>query len=72
LLDTNIVSELVRKIPDTKVLARLKKEPSSDMFICSVTVFEHRFGAARSAKPASLWSRIQRDIIGRFQVLAFD
>jgi tRNA(fMet)-specific endonuclease VapC len=41
------------------------------LFICPVTVFELRFGAARSAKPASLWSRIEREIIGRFEVLPF-
>jgi len=72
LLDTNIVSELVRKTSDKKVMTRLSRETASDMFICSVTVFKLRFGAARSAKPASLWGRIQREIIGRFQVLPFE
>jgi len=33
--------------------------------------FELRFGAARSAKPGSLWAKIQSDIIDRFQVLPF-
>jgi len=72
LLDTNIVSELIRKTSDIKVMTRLNREVPSDLFICSVTVFELRFGAARSAKPASLWGKIQRDIIGRFQVLPFE
>ena len=42
------------------------------MFICSVTVFELRFGAVRSAKPAALWGKIQRQVISRFQVLSFE
>jgi predicted nucleic acid-binding protein len=69
LLDTNIVSELVKRAADVKVTARLQSEPAPSLFISSVTVFELRYGAARSAKPASLWSRIQREIINRFQVL---
>jgi predicted nucleic acid-binding protein len=72
LLDTNIVSELLRKTPDTKVVARVNSEVPSDLFICPVTVFELRFGAARSAKPASLWGRIEREIIARFEVLPFE
>ena len=71
LLDTNVVSEIVKRAPDGKVLARLSSETSASLFISSISVFELRFGAARSAKPASLWARIQRDIIGRFQVLPF-
>jgi predicted nucleic acid-binding protein len=71
LLDTNIVSEIVKRAPAAKVLARLNSEPPASLHISPVTVFELRFGAARSAKPASLWARIQRDILGRFQVLPF-
>jgi predicted nucleic acid-binding protein len=72
LLDTNIVSELLRRTPDTRVKSRLNREAASGLFICPVTVFELRFGAARSARPASLWGRIQREIIGRFDVLPFE
>ena len=71
LLDTNIVSELVKRVPDSKVLARLNSEPRAELCISSVTVFELRFGTARSAKPASLWARIQRHILSRFQVMPF-
>jgi predicted nucleic acid-binding protein len=71
LLDTNIVSELVKRTPDLKVTARLARESGANLFISTVTVFELRFGAARAAKPASLWTRIQRDIVARFQVIPF-
>lgn len=71
LLDTNIVSEIVKRVPDARVLARLNYAAPPSLHISSVTVFELRFGAARSVKPASLWARIQRDILGRFQVLPF-
>ena len=71
LLDTNIASEIVKRTPDAKVMVRLNGETAASLHISSVTVFELRFGAARSAKPASLWGRIQRDIISRFQALPF-
>ena len=72
LLDTSIVSELVKRAPDAKVVSRLNNEPGGSLLICSVTAFELRFGAARSAKPAALWARIQQDILNRFQVLPFE
>ena len=71
LLDTNIVSELIKRAPDAKVMARLNREPPDQLLISSVTVFELRCGAARSVKPASLWGRIQRDITNRFEILPF-
>jgi tRNA(fMet)-specific endonuclease VapC len=71
LLDTNIVSELVKRLPNPRVLSRLNAESPGSHCISSVTVFELRFGAARSSKPASLWAKIQREILGRFQVLSF-
>jgi predicted nucleic acid-binding protein len=72
LLDTNIVSEALRRSPDSRVVARLNRDAGLGLFICAVTVFELRFGAARSARPAALWGRIQREIIGRFDVLPFE
>jgi tRNA(fMet)-specific endonuclease VapC len=71
LLDTNVVSELVKRAPEAKLLGRIGRESPNTLFISSVTVFELRFGPARSAKPASLWARIQCDILQRFQVLPF-
>ena len=71
LLDTDIVSELVKRTPDAKVMARLDQEDDANLYISAIVVFELRFGAARSSKPAALWSRIARDIISRFNVLPF-
>jgi tRNA(fMet)-specific endonuclease VapC len=71
LLDTNIVSELVKRVPNPTVVDRLHSQNPSSLLIGAVTVFELRFGAARSVKPASLWSSIQRLILDRFKVLPF-
>ena len=71
LLDTNIVSELLKRSPDQKVVARLNCEDPATLYITAINVFELRFGAARSAKPAALWTRIERDILNRFHLLPF-
>jgi toxin FitB len=45
-LDTNVVSELMRARPDLSVLRWLKSYAESDIFISALTVTELRFGAA--------------------------
>ena len=72
LLDTNIVSELVRRDPNPKVMAQLKRLSSDGLFLSVVSIFELRYGAARSAKPASLWARIEAEILPRFAIIPFE
>lgn len=72
LLDTNIVSELVRRAPNPNVLAQLKRFASDGLFLNVVSIFELRYGAARSSKPASLWARIASEILPRFVIIPFE
>ena len=44
LLDTNVVSELMRPAPEPKVLAWLDAQPEADVWISAVTVGEIRLG----------------------------
>jgi predicted nucleic acid-binding protein len=44
ILDTNVISELMRPKPEEKVIAWLDRLPSSSLWISSVTVFEIGFG----------------------------
>jgi len=46
LLDTNVVSELMRPAPEPKVLAWLDAQPSADVWISAITVGEIRLGIA--------------------------
>jgi predicted nucleic acid-binding protein len=46
-LDTNVVSELMRHSPDPAVLAWLRQNPGKDLFTTAVTVAEVRYGIAR-------------------------
>jgi len=44
ILDTNVVSELMRPRPEGRVIAWLDRQPRSAIWTTSVTVFEIRFG----------------------------
>ncbi|WP_342245211.1 type II toxin-antitoxin system VapC family toxin [Pseudomonas sp. OTU5201] len=47
LLDTNVLSELMRAKPDPKVIAWVDAQPGRDLVICSITVAEIFYGIAR-------------------------
>jgi len=44
ILDSNVVSELMRPRPEQNVIAWLDRQPRSSIWTTSVTVFEIRFG----------------------------
>jgi predicted nucleic acid-binding protein len=44
ILDTNVLSNLMREIPDPRVLDWLDQQPRASIWTTSVTVFEVRFG----------------------------
>ncbi len=47
LIDTNVVSELMRPVPSTRVLQWLNLQPSREIWLCSVVACELLFGLAR-------------------------
>lgn len=59
-LDTNVVSELMRQAPSTAVLAWADKHPRAQLFITAITRAEIRYGIALLPT-----SRRQRDLIAR-------
>jgi toxin FitB len=46
ILDTNVLSALMRTIPDAAVLHWLDRRPAASVWITSITLFETRFGLA--------------------------
>ena len=71
LLDTNILSELVRRTPNRNLRDRLKTVPSASLYTASICVMELRYGALRSEESGALWSRIEENIISKLRILAF-
>jgi toxin FitB len=46
ILDTNVLSALMRTRPDAEVAAWLDRQPAQSVWITAITVFEARFGIA--------------------------
>jgi toxin FitB len=76
-LDTNVLSALMRTEPESAVVRWLDQQPSDSIWITSITVFEARFGLAvlpsgrrRQALEAAFSRVLEDDLEGR--VLEFD
>ena len=76
-LDTNVVSELMRPAPHPAVLAWVDAQPDRDLWLCSVGVSELLWGLARLSPgarraqlPLAFEAMLAEDFSGR--VLAFD
>ena len=77
LLDTNILSELMRPIPNSAVEQWLATQPDASVFISAITEAELRYGAAllpsgkrQAALKAEIENMVEQDFAGR--ILPFD
>ena len=77
ILDTNVLSALMRTAPDAPVIAWLDQQPADSIGITSITVFETRFGLGilpagrrRRALEAAFARVLDEDLENR--VLDFD
>ena len=71
LLDTNVLSEVIKKRPEPSVLARLREVAPGSVFTSVVCVTELRYGARRRPGAEVLWERIAREVLSRVRVLPF-
>jgi tRNA(fMet)-specific endonuclease VapC len=69
LLDTNVLSELIRKRPSERVLERMRNTPRESLATSSVCVMELRYGTARHPLGQVLWERISQEVLPRVRVL---
>ncbi len=63
LLDTSILSEVLRPRPSPAVVRRLLQFTSRTLFASEVTRFEMRFGAALRPDAPLFWARLQREVM---------
>lgn len=70
LLDTNILSELMKKNPNPQMLSRLREKPVHSLFTSCVCVSELRFGCSMRADFEEFWSRINKEIISRINIVS--
>jgi toxin FitB len=76
ILDSNVISELMRPAPEQKVIAWLDRQPRSSIWTTSVSVFEIRFGLQimPSGKRRDIYDRGFEDLLKRIdhRVAPFD
>lgn len=63
LLDTNILSEILKPRPDADVINRLLEQPAAELYASELTRFELRRGACLRNRPQPLWQKISELII---------
>ena len=71
LLDTNILSDLIRRRPNSNLLSSLRSKPSYSLFTSSICVMELRFGSALRKDFEVFWPKIEKEIISRVNVIPF-
>lgn len=77
LLDTNVVSEPLRPVPDSRVIAWLDDQPLETLYLSAMTLAEMRAGVAlmpAGQRRDRLHDYIERDLLPSFagRVLPFD
>lgn len=71
MLDTNILSELIRLRPDPLVEGRFEVEPGA-LFTSVICVEEIRYGAKIGPPENKLWERSQAEVFPRLTILPLD
>ena len=69
LLDTNVLSELLRIRQEPTVVETLRAIDSRDLATSSICVTELRFGAMRHPQGADLWRRISKEVLPLVRIL---
>jgi predicted nucleic acid-binding protein len=63
LLDTNILSQVLRKHPRQTVIQHLRQTPSETIHASIITFFEMRYGSMLREDADRFWSRIESQIL---------
>lgn len=69
LLDTNILSQLIKKHPDTQLITRLASKSPHSLLTSCICVMELRFGSALRKNFESFWLRIFEEILSKVHIL---
>ncbi|CAN5906947.1 type II toxin-antitoxin system toxin VapC [soil metagenome] len=73
LLDTDILSSLMRRIPSSALVARVARVPQDQQFTSSITLGEFVYGAHRlRERTGILLEKIEDALLPNLPVLSFD
>jgi predicted nucleic acid-binding protein len=68
LLDTNALSELLKKHPKPQFLTHLRRHPPEMFLTSSICVMELRHGSRRREDHAVFWQRIIHEVLSRVTI----
>lgn len=71
LLDTNALSELIKREPNPGFVRRLREQSSTTLFTSVICVLELRYGASLRTDHVVFWRRIQEQILAHVHVVEF-
>ena len=72
LLDTDVLSEIVRKSPSPPLLAKLAKTPAELLFSTAINVAEIHYGAARTERKERILGVFEEKVFPNLTILPFD
>lgn len=77
LIDTNVISEPLRKVPEARVIEWIDAQPLDTLYLSAITVAELRFGVASlpvGKRRDGLHEGLERQVLPLFagRVLSFD
>jgi tRNA(fMet)-specific endonuclease VapC len=72
LFDTDIISNILKKKPSTRLLNKLAGLPMAKQFISTITVSEVVYGAMKSTRPDYHLDNLQNILLPAVNVVGFD
>jgi len=71
LLDTNMLSELIKREPNPYLLSCLRSKPIHSLSTSCICLVKLRYGCASKTDFESFWSKIRQEILSRVNVVPF-
>jgi len=72
IFDTDIYTNVMKKIPSKKLIDRLKKVPRKDQFTTAITIGEVFYGIMKSSNMLRLLKLFEAILLPRVTILPFD
>jgi tRNA(fMet)-specific endonuclease VapC len=69
LLDTNILSELIKKRPNPNLLSQLSSRPVHTLYTSMICLMELRYGSALRDDFDRFWAKIVESVVSQIQVI---
>ena len=72
IFDTDIYTNVIRKIPSEELLNRLRKVPRRDQFTTTITIAEVYYGLIKASNRTRLFKLFESVLLPRATILPFD